>query len=222
MQLKKLSEIIWSIYQDGRVSATSVTYKEADIIELCTLALSQMQTMVFVAGQKRKDGNDNYAMAPMLSTQRFKLSAVEASGKRRADMSKFDLFRLPKNTHIVNVYPVGEGNCGAPGKSLSLVAPGEENFYLGPNFSFFQFGVVKGTGVDAYNLPPCTHSLDIESTFNSEEIDVSNDVGYNIAQQVLGMVLRVPGFSGDTDNPYVSPQLQQLRRQLPATPDPNI
>lgn len=224
MLLSKLSEIIWTFYQVGRVNATKQTYRQEDILELSSMCLGNMQRRASLGSAKADGVPDYYASAPLLSIQRFPLGETDYNGKRSADMSKFDLYRLPKNAHIVNVYPVSGDACPGMerGKAIDQVTPGEEYFYLGDKFNFFKFYAVKGRSLDTYHLPPCTKSVDVESTFASEEIDVSLDLAYEIAQEVLGVTLRVPGFlHKEIDNPYITPQMQQLRRNI-QQPDPTI
>lgn len=223
MLISELAEVVWSFYQDGRINATKQTYREADILEMCKMCLGNMQRQVNLGGRKAGVNDEYYAMAPLLSIQRFELGEVDTSGKRRADMAKFDLYRLPHNAHVVNVYPSSDG-CeeNQRGKTIPQLSPGEENFYLSEKFNFFQFYVVKGRNIDAYHLLPCTKYIDVESTFSTDEIDVSLDMAYEIAQEVLGITLRIPGFlHKETDNPYITPQMQQLRRNI-QQPDSTI
>ena len=213
MKLNQVAEVIWSIYQDGRVSATARSYKQQDIVQMVKMTLGNMMRQIYYNNKKLRNGDEYYVSSPLLSIQRFELGPVNNKGMRRADMSEFDLYRLPHNSHIVNVYPVG---CSGEdqGKSISQVQPAEENFYLDPQYDFFQFYRVQGRGVNCYHLLPCTKFVDVESTFDSDEVDVSLDVAFDISQQVLGTVLRIPGFaSKDVDNPYHAPLMNQLRKQ---------
>lgn len=215
MILITLSEVIWDFYNRGRPKATAQTYSKEQIAMFVKMAVSNMMRRIYFANQKLNEGEEYYDTSPLLSTQRFDLPPADMNGKRRADMSQFDLFRLPKNTHIINAYPIG---CGlSEGKSISMVKPGEEFFYLKPKFKSFRFGVPKGRGIDTYNLPPCVKFLDVESTFDSNDVDVSLDIAYDVGNQVLGVMLQVPGFIATTpDNPYALPR-QQLRTRLNQT-----
>lgn len=216
MLINVLSDVIWTFYQDGRLNATKQTFRQEDILQMVKMTLGNMQRQVYVANKKVAEGAEYYASAPLLSIQRFELGPPDAVSKRRADMSEFDLYRLPQNAHVTNVYPASDSCPGnEQGRSISQVSPGEENFYLFPKFNFFQFFVVKGRNIYAYHLLPCTKYIDVESTFDTSECDVSLDIAYDIAQQVLGTTLRIPGFnSKDHDNPYLTPQMEQLKRNI--------
>lgn len=210
MIIGQLSEVIWVFYQDGRVQSTHQNLKKEDILQYAKMALSNMLRQLYYSNKRLQDGDEYYASAPLLSVINFKLSE-EKHGKRRVDMSEFDLYRLPKNSHIVSIFPVG---CSERQTSLSQVQPGEEYFYQSPTFKDFQYYVEKGRGVDVYNLPECINSVDIESTFDTDEIDVSLDVAFDVANQVLGVTLRIPEFMGkDVDNSF-SPSQRLLKQRI--------
>jgi hypothetical protein len=160
-------------------------------------------------------GNPDYSfISPLLDIKRFTLSDPTITGMRRASMTKFDLFRLPENAHFTNVYPVGEA-CGSNDiGEVTQVSPGEENFYLTPDFSNYLFFVVKGRGINTYNIPPCIKEVDIETTYQSDDIDVSLDLAYEVVMQVLGNSLKVNGVPIKIlDNAY-APQPSEVKRKL--------
>jgi hypothetical protein len=223
MILKQLGEVIWSFYNEGRASATNQTLKKADMLQYARTAYGNIMRQIYYAGKKMNDGNEYYFLSPALDIKNFVLSDANGVGMRRADMSAFDLYRLPKNDHITNVYPVGQG-CGTEDiGEITQVQPGEENFYLGPEFSDFMFYVVKGRGINTYHVPPCIKNVDIEAPYDNDNVDVSLDIAFDVANQVLGVALRIPGFVGkDTDNPYLPPQSVQLKRALQQQPDTTV
>jgi hypothetical protein len=130
-------------------------------------------------------------------------------------MSKEDLYRLPKNSDSIIVYPVGCNGTEGVGE-LTQVQPGEEVFYAGnADFKFYRFYVYKGKGIDTYNLPPCAKSIDVEATFDDADIDIPLDIAFEISSDILGISLRIPGFAGKgIDNSFEPPKSEQLRRQL--------
>lgn len=212
MILQTLSEVIYFFYERGRALATAQTYSKEDIAMFVRMGVSKKMVQNYYETKKLNEGDEYYITSALLSIQRFTLADPDSRGMRRADMSQFDLFRLPKNAHIVNVYPVGCKGTEAP--SISMVQPGEEYFYQKPRFNSFQFGVPKGRGVNTYHLPPCVKFLDIESTFDSDQIDVSLDVAYDVAREVLGTMLGVPFFIGKNPEDTYSEPHAQLRQRL--------
>jgi len=224
MILKTVGEFTWRWIQDGRASATAQTLREADVIQFCKAAYGNIQRQLYYANKKLNEGDDSYFYSPALDIKRFPLSEPNAVGMRRADMSEFDLYRLPHNKHIPNIYPVGQA-CGTEdvGQITLLDKPGEENFFLGPDYEEFMFGVVKGRGVNTYHIPPCIKEVDIEATYDNDKVDVSLDIAFDVASQVLGVALRIPGYIGkDTDNPYQTPQSLQLKRALQQQPETTV
>lgn len=216
MIITQLSEIVWRFYQDGRAASTAQSFTEADILQMCKLAYSDMMRQLYYASKKLNDGDEYYFYSGILSVKRFKLSDANMKGMRRADMSGVEIYRLPKNSNFTTVYAVGCSD--NDGEALTQVQPGEEVFYEGNSeFSLFKFYVPKGQGINTYNLPPCVKALDVETTFDDPKMEVSLDIGYNIAQQILGVTLRIPGFAGkETDNSFSPPHAIQLKNRLAA------
>lgn len=214
MILKILSDVVYFFYERGRALATDKTYDKEDISMFVRMGVSNKMVQNFYATKKLNEGDEYYITSALLSVQRFVLSPPDSRGMRRADMSEFDVYRLPKNAHVVNAYPVGCG--GTESKSITIVAVGEEYFYQQPKFNYFKFGVPKGRGINTYHLPPCAKYLDVESTFDSDLVDVSLDIAYQVAREVLGVMLGVPFFIGkNPEDTYSEPhaQLNQRLRQ---------
>src|SRR6185312_5631385 len=216
MTIKHLSEVVWKFSNAGRPKVTAQTVDKASVTQMVMLALGNILRQRYIESKKlSEEGKADYsAISPILGTIEFSLSDPNTAGMRRADMSAYDLYRLPNDAHITNAYPIC-GDCGSleVGK-ISLVEPGEERFYQTPEFNFFLFAVVKGRGINFYNLPHCVNAVGIETTYNSAEVDVSFEVGEEIANHILGVILRIPAFSNKViDNPYSPPQFD-LRKQL--------
>lgn len=216
MLLSVLAETIWQVYQEGRAKSSTRSFSQKDVEQYVKLAVAEVFRILYYNSKRNKDGNAFYFISPLLSIQPFALSDPNLIGMRRADMTGFDLFRMPHDAHIPNAYPVG---CNEAGdfKSISLVEAGEEYFYAGnPKFKSYKFGVVKGRGIDTYNLPPCVKKLDVESTFDAPEIDpdISMDVAFDASSLVLGKMIGMPEFTNKgTDNSYSLPQ-RNLKQRL--------
>lgn len=215
MTLKQLSEVLIRFYNVGRQKSTAVTLTEADMMQYAKAALSGMMRQQYMVSKKMNDGEEYYFYSQILSIKRFQLTDTDNRGMRRADMGDVDLYRLPKNMHFTNIYPIGDGCIGGDGSlELTQVSPGEENFYLGGDYDFFKFYVVKGKGVNTYHLPPCIKSLDIETTYDSPDIDVSLDQAMDVANIVLGVSLKVKGFPVKVVDNSMDPNVLELKRRL--------
>lgn len=217
MLLGKLSEIVWSTYYDGRVKATNQSVDKATVMQHLKMAFSNDMRQLYYANKKLNEGDEFYFTSPVLSVKRFVLSDLVNEQYRRADMSNVDLFRMPKNSHFTNFYPVG---CGTNNLDITQVQPSEENFYMSPDFKNYIFCVAKGRGLNFYHLPACVKSIDIEATYDAEEsTDISLDVAFDISNQVLGLILKVPGFGNKViDNNYTAPQLEYRQKKLTQEP----
>lgn len=223
MLLSELYETVWQVYQEGRARATTRSFSQKDVMQLVKLSAAEVFRLLYFSSKRNKDGNAFYFISPLLSIQNFTLSDANLIGMRRADMIAFDLFRMPHDAHFPNAYPIG-CNDGGDYKSISLVEAGEEYFYAGNSkFKSFKFGVVKGRGINTYNLPPCVKSLDVESTFDSPDVDpdISMDVAYEAANLTLGKMIGIPEFMNTgTDNSLT--HLQKNLRQRLQTQQPEV
>jgi len=212
MKLEQLSEVLWRAYQIGEADVKKQTFRKQDLLQMAKMALGNDLRNQYYLSKKADDyyRPDYSFLSPMLSVIRFPLSEPDTRNMRRADMSKYDLYRLPKNSHIPNVYPIG-GGCADADMNLELtqVEPGEENFYINnPDLSFFRFFVVKGRNVDCYNVPDCVKNVDIETTYDGNDIDVSLDVAYDVGMMVLNQIFKITG-TWDNDPVNLREKLQK-------------
>ncbi len=211
MLIENLSELIYKFYQNGKPKANQERYSKKDILQMVRTAAAANFRQQYLSSTKVTQGRrvvssgeepDYYFLSPLLSIKRFPLPETDERGKRRIDMTGYDLFRLPKNAHFTNVHFVGEGCVNEDAGEITQVSPGEENFYINnPDLSFFKFYVVKGRGIDTYNVPPCIKELDIETTYDVEGVDISSDIAFDIANQLLSTVLKI--FDGTQETKII-------------------
>lgn len=219
MLLSILSNALYTIYNSGRPKSSTRNYDEQDVLIFAKISTGNVLRVRYYDSLK-SGGQDSYFISPLLSIQEFPLTDADIRGMRRADMSEFDLYRLPHNSNITNIYPKG---CDTEMKSISLVEAGEEYFYIGPKFIGFKFGVVKGRNIDTYHLPPCAKSLVVEATFdgkdkdgNDIDIDISLDIAYDVSNEVLSRLIGIPDFMNKAvDSPYTILQKNLKQRLAP-------
>lgn len=206
MILNTLAEIIWNVYQDGRPNANEQKLNQSDIIQMCRTSASNNFRQQYLFGQKIIPGkklipvaeeSEFYFVSPLLAVKRFPLTDADNQGMRRADMSTFDLYRLPKNAHIKNIYMVNNQCDGEKTREVNLVQNGEERFYLKPKFKSFQFATIVGRGLNTYNVPPCVENIDVETTFDNDNVDISMDIAFDVTSEVLGIIFRVEESTGE-------------------------
>lgn len=218
MILKQLSETAWKLYQDGKPKANDQKLTKADINQMVMTSAANnfrqqyLTSQVMVNGRKVSFSNadSEYSfLSPLLSIKRFSLGETNAVGMRRIDMSNFDLYRLPKNFHFSNIYPVNNECDGKQVGNITLVQNGEEKFYQSAEFSGYLFAAVVGRGLNIYHLPPCVKSVDVETTYNSDDADISMDVCYDVLNEVLGLIFRI-GEANEEFQLKVKKALQQM------------
>lgn len=206
MTLIDLTELIYRWYQSGKVMANNQQLLKADFSQKIKVLFADLIRQRYYESRKADEYNrpDYSFVSPLLNVKRFVLGDPDIKGKRRVDMSEWDLYRLPRNAHFENVYPIAEGCGNQEVGEITQVDPGEEVFYIGqPDLAHFKFFVVKGRGLDTYNLPPCVKSLEVESTYDAgDETEIDMSMASVITDQLLNVSLGIK-------KQYYSEQVQQ-------------
>lgn len=194
MTLKALTELTWRLYQNGKAYANNQHALKPDIQEKCKLAFADGIRQMWYQSKASDDYEqpDYSFTSPLLNVKRFSLGDYDETKRyRRCDMSGWDMYRMPGNSHITNVYPVGTCGDGEVG-TITQVNPGEENFYVNDPDIEEHFFVIKGKGINAYNLPPCVKELEVESTFDlGDQTEIDKGLASMVCDQVLGVVLGI-------------------------------
>lgn len=193
MILKNIIELTWRLYQNGRAYANNQYVLKQDIEQKAKLLFADAIRQRFYESRKLDDfGRPDWSfISPLLEIHRFELE--DKDGFRRADMNGFSMYRIPGNSHITNVYPIGNCKNDEVGE-ITQVNPGEENFYAkDPDFSDTMFFVIKGKGINVYNCPPCIKHLDIEASYDAkpEELEVDSAIASAIVDQILNVGLAI-------------------------------
>lgn len=219
MIIKQIADILLEYEKQGRNRSTDKTYSRADMAQMVRLGYNNLAVQRYWQSKKMGAGNDYYFYSGLLSIQRFTLSDPDMRNMRKLDMSGVDIFRLPKNDNFTNIYPVGD--CGTGDSTtwqITQVEPGEERFYLSPDFEDFKFYSVKATSLHTYNIPNCVKALDVETTFDNKDdsVDIPMDIAFEVAFQILGWELKIKQFrvASPSDNPYQLASGADLRRRL--------
>lgn len=203
MKIKQLGEIIFTVYSNGK--NTGERLDENTIKQMALLAYGNVMRRKFIESKSLDDWGeaDITFISPILDVKEFELPEANGTGMRRVNMKEYDLVRLPNNGHITNIYPIGECGKDQAGKTITLVRPGEEKFYTKEQFNFFKFGVVVGRGINTYNLPPCVKKVGVETTYNSDDLEIDLDVGYEVGLAVFNILFEEKKFPVKVvDNPY--------------------
>lgn len=180
---------------NGKANSTDQNLRQQDIEQkikvLCADLMRQRYYESMAADEFRRP--DYSFSSPFLAIKRFELTDADMKNMRRADMSGWDMYRLPKNSHLPNFYPVNDGCGNEEVGEITQVAPGEENFYIGdPDLNFLMFCVPKGKGINFYNIPPCIKAIDVEATFDiGEDTEIDMSLASVVIDQLLGVSLGI-------------------------------
>lgn len=190
MKIKQVTEVVWRTYNEGKANVTKQTFQKADIYQAVLMAFGSLMLQRFYATKKKAAGDEYYFFSGDLDTKEYELSEPKFKGLRRV-LIPDEVVRLPQNADIVNVYPVGEG-CGENEiGEITQVMPGEENFYIDDDD--FKFFVQKGKGINTYHIPPCVKKISVERIYVTDDMDISLDMAFDIAQQVWKITLGIKG-----------------------------
>ena len=195
MILSQLVELTWKWYSNGKPQANNQQLIQADIEQKVKLLFADLMRQRYYESMKLDpSGQPDWTLgSPILSLQKFNLGEPGTNGMRRVDMSKFDLYRLPKNTHFTAVMPLSDGCNGEVLEVAVQVNPSEERFYINnPDLMDFLFYSVKGRGIDTYNFPPCVKEVQIEATYDlTGQVDVEMSMASAIIDQILNVALGI-------------------------------
>lgn len=195
MILIQIAEVAFRWYQEGESDVKEQQFTLPDIGQMVRVSYANQMRNLYYANKKLNDGEEYYFTTPILSIQRFSLTEATARGERIADMKEFDLFRLPKNAHLANVYLVSENCSGTIGSQITQVSPSEENFYIGkPDFSHFMFYRPQGRKLLTFNIPPCVKEIEVETTYDvGDGLDIPMDIASDIVITILTTILKIKG-----------------------------
>lgn len=214
MKIKTLGEVVWKYLNNGRPKSTAQTLSQIDIQQYCLMAFSELMKQAHQDARKMGEDDEYYFYSGDLLTKEFPLKDPDARGYRLADMSSVEVFRLPKNAHIRNVYAVGDNKCDCSNEEIVQVAPGEESYYVGGEFSGFKYFVITGKGLLTRNIPLCAKKISVDSIYNDPAMDISYDMAFNIANAVLGVSLKIKGFPIKANDNTYNPQADELQSRL--------
>lgn len=200
MILQQISEIVWQWYNEGRQSAANQKLSQRDIEQYCIMAIGDVLRKRYY--ENKSAGNEDITdfISTSLESKEYPLSSPTMNGMRKAVVTD-NVIRLPRSQDVVNILPIADGNCQESiSESITLVQPGEENFYQGADFSGFQYAVLKGKNINTYNLPNCVKAILVERMYLDENTDFSTDVAFEAATFVLGTALKIKDIKPISDN----------------------
>lgn len=210
--LRKVSEVLLNLYNNGRVKVTNITLGEQDMLEHVSFAYANVMRNFWLAMNKKNSGDEYYFYASLLAPKKFTVSKWDGNARRIVSMTGVPVIRMPENSHIFEVLPVGE--CGRTEVGLSQVQPGEEKFYLEPEFSDVQFFSLRGDSLHVYNLPECVTDVEVTALYDDPEADVPNDICFDVIGMVMKTVFGVKNIDRTKIDDNSNQLIHQLKQQL--------
>jgi hypothetical protein len=211
MNIKDISEVIENFYYIGRVKSDK-TLDRKDFEMMARYALGGIMRDYWYNPAMAEEGDRYSFVAGLLSPKVYTVAEADRFGRRRIDMSKTPVIRLPMNAHILKVLPIS-GDCQSEVNELTQVQPGEELFYTDSQYDFFRFFVSKGAGLDVYHLDECVKEVEIEAVFDNDDTDIPYDIAFLICNQVLWPSVKLKAVQVDNTADQI-PQAQDLRERL--------
>lgn len=193
MTLGSLFEMTWRWYNDGKAKANKQNLLRQDIEQRIRLYFADIMRQRYYESKGLDGRPDTSFSSALLSVISFDLSAPDHKGMRRIDFGDNQMYRLPSNSQITNIYPETNGCGNDEVGDITQVESGEENFYINnPDHNDFHFFVVKGGGLNTYHIPPCVKKLGVEATFDiGDELEVDSAIASVIVDQLLGVALGI-------------------------------
>lgn len=193
MILKNIKELAWRWYQNGKAYASDQHLRQQDIEFKLKLLIADALRQRYYESKQLDGRPDPSPVSSMLTVMSFELGDPDGRGMRRLNMGGVNMYRLPSNSHIPNIWP-SSGGCGTDEVGqITQVDTGEENFYINsPDHKDFKFFVIKGGGLNTYNIPPCVKGLDVEATFDiGDSADIDMGIASMAVDQLLGVALGI-------------------------------
>lgn len=201
MTLSDITNIAWTLF-NGKNKTSNLVITETKLEPVVKLAYANVMRNLWL-----KFGNSYYYFTNNLKPIEYSLGDVECNGKRRIDFGNHSYISLPMNMHLFRIEPITGGGCSCRG--ISFVMPGEDYFYRGPEFANYPYAVGIGDGVDTYHIPNCIKKVSILGVSDDPDVNVPQDIGWDVLRQVLSLILDVKKYPTKTIDDYGN-ALQEL------------
>lgn len=203
MKLEIIAAAIESVYYAGRPKSSKKMDRE-DFAQLARMAnASIMRKLYFQASEQE---NVYLYFADQIETREFEVSEPDSRNRRTFDLEEQkEIVRLPNGIGIFAIMLVGD--LPAAQRKFHVGEAGSEWLYSGEEYAGTLFYVRKGKRIHLYNMPRNLKTVEMDGIFNDEEIEIPEDVAFDIVNAVLGAALQTTGFpvdKTDDNNPNVT------------------
>lgn len=199
IELSWIAEVLFQIYYSGRPKAGGKLALQ-DFEQMCRMANGTiMRRLYYDYKGKGETTFPGWYASYLPAPKKFDLGEADARGRRIIELTD-GIMRLPKNTGFFDIYPyIAKGEvCGCD--HVQIMDAGQESIYCGADFKI-PMAVLKGKRIVVYNIPECVKEMEVEAIFEGGiDMQVPMDVSLDIANAVLGEMLKFPGFPVDKTN----------------------
>lgn len=209
--LGHIAQLLQELYDGGRIKVTSLTLEHRDMLEYVKLGYANVMRNMWLALNKGDTTDEYYFFTGMLTPRTIKLK--EGRNPRIADMSEYSVIRMPRNNHLFEVLPMGEG-CTDGGKAIPMVQPGEGKFYNDSEYAGITFFEPRGRKLFVYNVGECITELEVTALWDDEDSDIPADISFDIIKSVLKDVLMVKDIDRVKIDDNSNMLIHQLKSQL--------
>lgn len=205
MTLADFGNVVWTIYNGGKLKSTQISLSEQKVVAYCKTAYANVIRTLWMKG-----GNQFYFFTSNALEKKFSLPESDMNGRRFIDMNGSPTIALPMNSDVFNIIPINKaGNQQL--KEVTLVQPAEESFYKGLNIPY---GAKRANGVMTYFIPPCVEEVNVYAVYDDVTLDVPQDILFDVSRVVLNLLFDIRKFPqrGVDDKSTVEQELLKIQK----------
>jgi hypothetical protein len=214
MKLLVIADVINDVYNNGVVKSRHKIDRR-DFIVLCRAAKGSVVRARYI--QERQQGNVSAFVGDQIRAAEFK-TAKSDRGILTVDID-FDvtkIVKLPDGNGVIRITPINDGGKIDYSINFSKAPAGSE-------FMFCTNEFLDDTGELIYIMSSNEIRLfgsDVEQVemvyvADDDDVDVPEDIAWDMINDVLGIVLRVEGFPVDKTDDQ-NPNVQQINSKISA------
>lgn len=212
MKLIELADLIQEVYNGGHVKEYR-KMEEEDFQMLVRAANGSIMRRLWE--QRNQQDDAKYYFSDQIQTEEYEVPPKDKKGRRKIEL-KSDTVRLPKGQTIFGVRP-GEDYTG---DEFHPTPAGSDWLYEGrEEFEGVHYYRLKGTSVILYGCEDSIKKVEIDRIPDDADINIPNDIAWDILNEVLGLTLKVKGFPVDKTADD-DPEVQRIRSRISEPSNP--
>jgi hypothetical protein len=211
MKIIVIAAVCESVYYNGRIKTGSRKLDIDDFEQLAIAAHGSIMRKLYY--DLKKAGGEALYFSDSIDYKTFK---VKTRGKDKYFEIEEQLVNMPYGMSIFGIFPVNEKGVRTDKDIRFLKAQyGQDWLYDGEDFDDVPFYIKKGKRVWLYNCDflKQDEEVEVEGLFNEDDIDIPNDVAFEVINTILGTTLKVAGFPIDPTNDN-NPNSLEIRKKL--------